>query len=206
MRGITVDGAEILRQRKRLGWTQEELAARAHVDVKTIRHAELSRNVDPSTLTRIAGALDVDAGALQGDGGDLETFRRRQVDRWLDAYQQRDVHEMLAVYHDDAVVICPSEPRRKIVGKDQFREQLVQWMDRFEAEPMDSSNPRILHDDRFVLVRARWSLTHIVTGNRFESESLIEFEFRGGKVARQTTLLDTAGLFRTTSGGKEGNS
>ena len=59
MRGLRVNGERICELRKLLAMTQEQLAIRAACDVKTLRKAEQSGNVDVSTLRKLAAALGV---------------------------------------------------------------------------------------------------------------------------------------------------
>jgi transcriptional regulator with XRE-family HTH domain len=59
MRGVQVIGETIRSQRRQRGLTQEQLAAQADCDVKTLRQAEHSRAIDLSSLKRIALALNL---------------------------------------------------------------------------------------------------------------------------------------------------
>ena len=65
----------ILSLRKEKGWTQEELAERAHISRQTVGRAEKSINISLETLTAIANALGVSCSFLYPDnasgGGDL---------------------------------------------------------------------------------------------------------------------------------------
>jgi transcriptional regulator with XRE-family HTH domain len=54
----------IYRRRKILGYTQEALAAEAHLDVRTVRRAESGENVSAETLKAIAAALSLDVAEI----------------------------------------------------------------------------------------------------------------------------------------------
>ena len=50
--------------REALGWSQRELARRSGVRHATISEAERGRNINLSTLEKLADALDIDAAGL----------------------------------------------------------------------------------------------------------------------------------------------
>lgn len=56
-------GARILTDRTTLGWTQQDLADSAGVDVKTVGRAETGRTREPAKLGRIRAALDAGLAA-----------------------------------------------------------------------------------------------------------------------------------------------
>jgi anti-anti-sigma factor len=57
--GVAVDGAQIALYRKLKNWTQEDLAEKSGVALRTIQHAEASDSIDPQNLHDIAKALGV---------------------------------------------------------------------------------------------------------------------------------------------------
>lgn len=60
-----MDGFELLRHRRRAGWTQRELAERARVNVRTVTRIERGLAVpNVATMTRLADALGVPLAAL----------------------------------------------------------------------------------------------------------------------------------------------
>jgi transcriptional regulator with XRE-family HTH domain len=64
MRGSYADGERLRTARVGRGFTQEQLAALADVDVKTVRKAEHGKRLDAGTLARLALALEVDVRSV----------------------------------------------------------------------------------------------------------------------------------------------
>lgn len=61
------------------GLTQEQLAALADVDVKTVRKAEQGKRLDLGTLTRLAFALDTELNrVIRPSPSETETQIRRR--------------------------------------------------------------------------------------------------------------------------------
>ncbi|MCS3556959.1 MULTISPECIES: helix-turn-helix domain-containing protein [unclassified Sphingobacterium] len=70
--------------RLKKGITQEELAAKTDISVRTIQRIE-SGDVDPRayTLQAIASALEVEYHVLVNSEGDLEMSDEKSTDKWL---------------------------------------------------------------------------------------------------------------------------
>ena len=71
-----MDGFEVLRQRRRAGWTQQQLATRAGVNVRTVTRIERGMAApNMGTLARIADALGVPLATLVMDATDAGAVR-----------------------------------------------------------------------------------------------------------------------------------
>lgn len=105
MRGVPVNGGEVLRLRRSLVLTQERLAAAADCDVKTVRKAEKSQHVDHSVLNRLAEALGVssenlvDSRLLGQEQANTDTILQ-----WQEAFNERDVEQIVSFYDRNAFV------------------------------------------------------------------------------------------------------
>lgn len=68
--------ASMQKYRRDLGWSQRELAKRAHLDLLTIQKAERGELIPASTADALVEALSVAYGKrlLLGDFDDLNTF------------------------------------------------------------------------------------------------------------------------------------
>lgn len=62
---MTTIGQHIQIRRGRLGWTQEQLARRAGVTMRTVQNVEAGRSPSMRTMTRLAKALRVSIRRLQ---------------------------------------------------------------------------------------------------------------------------------------------
>lgn len=119
MRGAIADGERIRSARISRGLTQEQLAVRADLDVKTVRKAEQGKRLDAGTLSRLALALGVNVQSLVR-GADAESAaqaaRRRVVERWQTAWDARDIDAIMALYHDRAELHLPGGPQIPFSG------------------------------------------------------------------------------------------
>jgi transcriptional regulator with XRE-family HTH domain len=113
MRGVLVCGEQFRNARIQRGLTQESLAERADLDVKTVRNAEAGKRVDLETLGRLAVALGANPSQFIGPGeaaAGLQDRRRDVVHHWLRAWDARDGGTLEALYHDDATMRLPGGP------------------------------------------------------------------------------------------------
>jgi transcriptional regulator with XRE-family HTH domain len=59
-------GKKVRQQREERAWTQEQLAATADIDVRTVQRVEKDQTKkNPETIQAIAGALNVDVESLR---------------------------------------------------------------------------------------------------------------------------------------------
>jgi transcriptional regulator with XRE-family HTH domain len=162
MRGIAADGAAIRHVRWLAGLTQEQLAALAGVDVKTVRNAERGQRVDLATLTRISFALNVDVSKLTIATRlplELELRRREAVERWRHAWDVRDMEALLSIYDDNAVLHLPGAPDIPFAGEHRGRETLrrvheICWST-CATEPTLDGDFSLLVSDNMVILREK---------------------------------------------------
>jgi transcriptional regulator with XRE-family HTH domain len=124
MRGAEANGPQIQAARLDRRLTIEQLAARAGVDVKTVRKAERGERVDLSTLTRLSFSLDVDVANLivtSRSRLELELRRRDAVRRWHHGWEMQDTQALLSLYDDDAVLHLPGAPDIPFAGEHRGR-------------------------------------------------------------------------------------
>src|SRR6516165_9820252 len=110
MRGAKSNGEQIRAARFGRGFTQEQLAALAELDVKTVRKAEQGRRLDLGSLTRLAHALQSDLSRLIRPGrsnSDREVRRREHIMRWHRLWDAEDSDGLIALYHENAVLHLP---------------------------------------------------------------------------------------------------
>jgi transcriptional regulator with XRE-family HTH domain len=126
MRGVNVDGQRLRSVRVIRGLTQEQLAASAEVDVKTVRKAERSGRIDLATLSRLANALDVRVEQLVRDAEPDGRRAKQVVERWLAAWDAQDIELLMSTYHNDATLHLPGASHISFGGvfrgKSQIRE------------------------------------------------------------------------------------
>jgi transcriptional regulator with XRE-family HTH domain len=160
MRGVQANGEQIQAARRARGITQEELAFRARVDVRTLRKAERGQRVDLATLTRISCTLNVDAGNLIMAARtplDLELRRRDAIRRWHHAWDTRDMEAFLSIYHDEAVLHLPGAPDIPFAGEHHGKEAIrrtheICWS-LSETEPtLDEDCSLLVSDNTVVLI------------------------------------------------------
>lgn len=200
MRGNTANGPNIRRRRKRLGLTQEDLANLAEVDVKTIRNAEASRNLDVRTLQRIALELSIELSnvTVTSSDSDLRAIQRTAcVNNWLEALLRRDVEGMISIYSDQArwthPLHTPAQDDASCQGNDALRRSAESWLACTELERTPNDQHRIHCADQFVFLRGA-SPVSVSSGTVVTVDWLHEFEFVGSTVVRHVTLFDTASL------------
>ncbi len=94
------------------GFTQEDLANQADLDVKTVRKAEKNGRIDLESLTRVALALGTSLGQfiLPETTPDESLPIRETIIRWHLAWEAHNMEDLLAVYTDDAVLALPGAP------------------------------------------------------------------------------------------------
>ncbi len=114
MRGKPVHGDRILDLRKAQGMTQELLAEKAGLDVKTVRKAEQGRRLDLGTITKLCLVLQTELGHLirpTRSARELEIRRRDVLINWQRAVNNRDLPALMRCYHDDAALHLPGAPK-----------------------------------------------------------------------------------------------
>ena len=193
MRGQAPQGHRIRHFRKAHGWTQEQLAAAANCDVKTIRNAEASRRLRISTLNRIATALSIDLTELLDDSG---AHHEEWIGRWVSAFNERKVDQLVGFYHHRATLNLPS--KIAFPGSGMFRgpSRIVEhYRDLFahaHIQFADPSNPFVQQQSGAVLLRGRATGKTLVNKKTLEVEVLHEFHRPKLLITSHVILLDTS--------------
>jgi transcriptional regulator with XRE-family HTH domain len=151
MRGKPVHGDRIQELRKAQGMTQEQLAEKAGLDVKTVRKAEQGRRLDLGTITKLCFVLQTELGHLIRpirSARDLEIRRRDVVISWQRAFNNRDLTSIMRCYGHDAVLHLPGAPEIPFGGtfrghKEIRRATQIYWKS-CPTELMDDKDYSIL--------------------------------------------------------------
>ena len=85
---------EVRTTRKTKGWTQEQLAERSGMKVRTIRNLEAGKNVAPSTMALVYTALGLGTGAPSWPA-DVDAFLQ-MVGYRLTSMEESDRLDMIA--------------------------------------------------------------------------------------------------------------
>jgi len=199
MRGSPVNGKRILTIRKSQGMTQEQLAAEADCDVKTLRKAEKSQRVDQSTLKRIAEALNVElpklinAAALEREQANIQL-----VLDWQEAFNRRDAAAVAEFFHEDgSVTVMTDVP---IPGGGEFlgKEAVYQWAKTcFETYLTEPITPEMMQIDAvrdLVFLRGKTDveMTVINTNQSTKASATHEFRIKNGKILSHRVVTNTA--------------
>ncbi len=197
MRGAIANGTEILDRRLSLGWTQEQLATRARVDVKTIRKAEKGKRLDLVSLTQIGVALDSGLRLIVRTGQSArqrEIQRRDVVMKWNRAFDCHDMTALLQCYHDEAILHLPGDApiqlSGKFRGKDEIRRAYdIAWKIR-PSEPVRDADFLLFVGDKTAVLLGR-KLIHPQVRNSTSLRSVQIFEFQEESIRHHEIHYDT---------------
>jgi transcriptional regulator with XRE-family HTH domain len=129
MRGAMANGKNLKAARTIRGLTQEQLAALAGVDAKTVRNAEQSKRLDVGSLARLALALGTELHRVIRSPNPLAAMlaaRRKAVEKWQAAWKARDMNALLALYHEQAALHLPGGPIIPFGGEFRGKESVQQ--------------------------------------------------------------------------------
>lgn len=200
MRGVMADGDKIRMARIRQGLTQEQLAARADLDVKTVRKAEQGKRLDAGTLAQLAHALEVGVQSFvheTADDSTTQAARREVVERWQAAWDARDCDAITALYHDRAELHLPGGPQIPFSGVHRGRTEIRQAIELAWAtaqtvpqQPVDYS--LIVTGDSVVLHGRRGLRSP--GGGAVWLSNIHVFTFEGELILEQRVDYDTLGF------------
>jgi transcriptional regulator with XRE-family HTH domain len=159
MRGAKSNREQIRAARISRGLTQEQLAALAELDVKTVRKAEQGKRLDLGSLTRLAHALQSDLSRLIRPGrsnSDREVRRREHIMRWHRLWDAEDSDGLIALYHENAVLHLPGGPNIPFGGTFCGRHEIRQanetaWRTTRTAPARPGDFSLIVTDDSVIL-------------------------------------------------------
>lgn len=197
MRGATPNGSEILAERMKRGWTQDELAQRSKLDVKTLRKAEQGKRVDLATLTQLALAFgdNLSRFITAGSAEPGEQIGRRDVIlQWYRAFESHDLEGVLALYTDDAVLHLPGGPTIPFGGVHRGREAIRRahegaWS-MVRTEPLRLEELKILVVEDTATVEGTQGM-HLPTGEIAWFLCIHVLAFQGNLFASHTVQYDT---------------
>ncbi len=197
MRGTFADGQQLVAARQARGLTQEQLATKAGLDVKTVRKAEQGKRLDITTLSRLAVALDVELYRLvQGSQfeADGELARREVVLRWYRAWDTRDADTLGALYHDDAVLYLPGDPTIPFGGTFRGRAAIRQCHETAwatcQTEPTPVGDFSLFVSGDTVVLRGVKGVT-LPSGEVVRLWSIQIFTLDGDRIVEQRVEFDT---------------
>jgi transcriptional regulator with XRE-family HTH domain len=204
MRGTNANGPELTAARVARGLTQEQLAADARLDVKTVRKAEQGGRVDLTSLSRLAAVLDVPLDRLVSGGAEslADRARREAVHRWHRAWDAHDIDALVALYHADAVLSLPGEPIIPFGGVhrgvDAIRRCHETAWAHYRTAPVPPGDFSLLVcDDAVVLTGCKGVAG--ADGTVVKLSSIQIFTFDGDKIAEHRVEFDTLTFSRLTS-------
>jgi transcriptional regulator with XRE-family HTH domain len=197
MRGVQVQGEELLAARKRSGLTQDGLAKASRVDTKTIRKAERGERIDVQPLTRLAYTLNVRLESLIAPGDTEPTMqvqRRDLILRWNRLWDAADMDGLLALYHDDAVLHLPGGPAVPFGGVYRGKAEIrraheIAWSS-VRHEPLRIEELTILVSDEGVTIKGAKGI-YLPNGELVRFPSLQTFLFAGNLIIDHHIQFDT---------------
>jgi transcriptional regulator with XRE-family HTH domain len=200
MRGAIADGDWIRATRISRGLTQEQLAVRADLDVKTVRKAEQGKRLDAGTLARLALALGVNVQSLVRRAEDVsaaQAARRRVVERWQAAWDARDIDAIMALFHEHAELHLPGGPQIPFSGVHRGKESIrraneLAWATAQTVPQQPEDYSLIVSGDSVVLHGRRG--VQLPDGNAQWLTNIHIFTFDGDLIIEQRVDYDTLGF------------
>lgn len=204
MRGIQTKGNAIRSLRRSRGMTQEQLAAAAEIDVRTLRRAEAAQQrVDLRIVVAVADVFGVDPTTLiLPSGTETPTAERliELVQIWGDAMIRADIEAILAMHTQDTVLELPGlhdlPTARDCIGIAALEQQLrdtATFLRLLRATPGSERNHVC---DNIVFMRVNGEFEFLPTGQTFSARHVNEIEFEGELIKRRVTIADYEPLRR----------
>jgi transcriptional regulator with XRE-family HTH domain len=197
VRGARANGKELRVARLRRGLTQEQLAALADVDVKTVRKAEHGMRLDLGSLTRLAFALKKELNRLirlSRSETEIQIRRRDVVIRWHRAWDARDMEAILTDYHEHAVMHLPGGPNipfgGTFRGKDEIRRAFGICWSTCRTEPERAEDFSLLVSDNSVVLTGPKGV-YLPSGELARLWCLQVFTFEGNLIFDHRVEYDT---------------
>ncbi len=202
MRGALANGDKLRAARVGRGLTQEQLAALADVDVKTIRKAEHGKRLDVPTLAQLAVALGIEVhGVVRGTHpeSDTQAARRKAVERWQAAWDARDIEAIMTLFHDRAELHLPGGPQIPFGGTHRGKEEIrraieLAWATA-QTVPQKPEEYSLIVSDDTVVMHGRRGL-QVPGGEAVWLSNIHVFAFEDGLIVEQRVEYDTLGFSR----------
>jgi transcriptional regulator with XRE-family HTH domain len=199
MRGVRINSAIVRALRSGCAMTQDELAARAGVDVRTIRHAEYgNKKLDYRTVMAIANALGCESRELTINSSAKSSDRCRLpvdvVRRWLDSVLAQDLDTLLSLHTDYTVLeILAADGlpvKGRCRGRDSLRRYLRKVAQTVRVTSVSDHDFRVHAVDRFVFLRMTVTMEYVPLKKSFRARQFDEFEFRDGLIGYRANMAD----------------
>jgi transcriptional regulator with XRE-family HTH domain len=194
---MTANGDLIHDLRMAQGMTQEQLAEKAGLDVKTVHNAEQGKRLDLGTLTKFGFVLQAELRHLTRRGlsaRKLEIGRRDVALKWCHLWDTREMEPLLALYHDDAELHLPGGPQIPFSGlfrgKPGIRQAYEIAWNNCRTEPGSDEEFSVLVSNGTVILQGR-------KGVRLPNDDLVKLwctqilTFQGDKIMNHRVEYDT---------------
>lgn len=208
-----MNGRRLVELRKSRGLTQEQLAAHADCDVKTIRAAEHSHRVDLQTASSLAATLGVPLGEVVLPSATTpadEEAHLQAVRRQVAAINARDPDAFAATFTVDGVNHVNAHPDLPGAGvqrgRDEIREGARIAFETYVSEPItpEMVEFRVVGDKVYLRVD-RPRLRGVVTQIEREVSTLMEFTIRDGLISELRSHFHSGMLEELVFGPHNGN-
>jgi transcriptional regulator with XRE-family HTH domain len=201
MRGFALNGPAIQTARQRLGLTQEQFAAQAQCDVKTVRKAEKSGRVDAYVAIRLASVLQTTVEELTDRGSSEQQGKNCEVvAAWIEAFNQRDPGLVAELFDEEGAITVVSDV--PIPGSGEFRgkSEIYSWAKTcfatYHTQRIDADMHRIISagDVVFVYNTQEVQVSSMLTDRSTRASAMHEFFIRNGKILTHRIITNTASL------------
>ncbi len=198
MRGVSTEGEKIIALRRLKGFTQEQLAMEANVDVATLRKMEKGKGrFDFTTIAAIAEKLGIDFAAIvKSEAGQCDNGKTHieVVHRWHAAFLNADVEQLVSLHTDDTILQIPGADglpaAGNFTGLPALRQHLTEFFERFRLVSVCEDDFLVHAADNMVFLRTTASIAYLPSGKTYTARHVNEFEFRDFLIARRTTVAD----------------
>jgi transcriptional regulator with XRE-family HTH domain len=194
MRGVNFNGSRLRSVRALRGLTQEQLAASADVDVKTVRKAERGGRVDIATLSRLAHALDIRVEQLVREAEPEASPARQVVERWLAAWDAQDGDLLMSLYREDAIMYLPGASHIPFGGVFRGASQIRQANETAWATcrtvPYRSEEVSLLVSENTVVLQGMKGV-YLPNGEVASFWCVQTFSFEGDRISAHRVEYDT---------------
>jgi len=195
LRGLSIDGASLRKQRQISGLTQEKLSRLADCDTRTIRNAEKGQNLDLATIENIAKAIKVPVTWLTRtvdlvDDSKSADRKRLIVQNQLTGLIKKDLRLILNPFAKNVSLTAPGFEvplptcyRTTSTKPPETEEFLLQFFERFQF--LRASDSAFFSSNDLLFARLCFLVSHLKTSERFTLHVCIETEFEQDRISNQ---------------------
>lgn len=198
MRGVAINGGAFVAARQRCGLTQEQLARKADLDVKTIRKAEKNQSqFDLRTIIRMAEALGCAVRQISpvlDESGDLASVNQQVVLRWHETFVAANLEAHLMLYTNDTILETPAAEglpwAGNLRGIESLKQHLQKTFQLFRIVDVRQDELLIHSDADYVFLRTTETIEYRPLTRTYTSRFSNEFLLRDGLIARRVVFAD----------------